>query len=147
VIGVDTNVFLNVLRIDDPPAQRKGSLDFFKFTQQMKIDIAISVITLTELFRKPFSHKSSEEKQKIDAFLHLLNVRPVTISSDAAIEAARLIEECSTHFADALIAASLDFSKVHIFVTRNKLDYKKTNLQVLTPEEFIQNVKLGAIII
>lgn len=138
MIGVDTNVILNVLRKDDPQLHKKGSLEFFRSVQRKKIDLAISVITLTELFRKPFRDNSAEEKQKVDSFLHLINAKTVVISNDSAIDAARLIEELGINFADALIAASLDFADIKTFVTRNIDDYKKTNLEVLTPEEFIK---------
>ena len=138
MIGVDTNVILNVLRKDDPLLHKKGSLEFFRSAQHKKIDLAISVITLTELFRKPFRDNSREEKQKVDSFLHLINAKTIIISNDSAIDAARLIEELGVKFADALIAASLDFADIKTFVTRNIDDYKKTNLEVLTPEEFIK---------
>ena len=58
------------------------------------------------------------------------------MKGDEEIEAARLIENCNIRFADAIIAASMYFSGIHIFVTRNKKDFKKTELEVLTPEEF-----------
>lgn len=138
MIGVDTNVILNVLRKEDPTLHKNGSLEFFRTAQRKKINLAISVITLTELFRKPFRDNSAEEKQKIDSFLHLIIAKTVTINNDSAIEAARLIEELGINFADALLAASLDFANIKIFVTRNTSDYKKTNLEVLTPEEFIK---------
>lgn len=138
MIGVDTNVILNVLRKDDPLLHKRGSLNFFRSVQREKIDLAISVITLTELFRKPFRDNSAEEKQKVDSFLHVINTKTVTINNDSAIDAARLIEELGINFADALIAASLDFANIKTFVTRNINDYKKTNLEVLTPEEFIK---------
>lgn len=138
MIGIDTNVILNILRKDDPLPHKKGSLEFFKSVQRKKIDLAISVITLTELFRKPFRDGSAEEKQKIDSFLHVIDAKTITISNDSAIDAARLIEEFGINFADALIAASLNFADIKTFVTRNVDDYKRTNLEVLTPEEFIK---------
>ncbi len=138
MIGIDTNIILNILRKDDPPKQKEGSLEFFRSVQSKKIDLAISVITLTELFRKPFKDNSSEEKQKVDAFLHLINVKNIEINGDSAIDAARLIEELKINFADALIASSLAFADVKTLVTRNIKDYEKTDLEVLTPEEFIK---------
>ncbi|MBS3148002.1 PIN domain-containing protein [Candidatus Woesearchaeota archaeon] len=138
MIGIDTNVILNVLRKEDPTLHKKGSLDFFRAVQRKKTELAISVITLTELFRKPFRDNSAEEKQKIDSFLHLINTKTIMISHDSAIDAARLIEELGMNFADALIAASLDFANIKTFVTRNTDDYKKTNLEILTPEDFMK---------
>lgn len=138
MIGVDTNIILNVLRKDDPLPHKTGSLEFFKIVQRKKIDLAISVITLTELFRKPFRDNSVEEKQKIDSFLHVIDTKTIPINNDSAIDAARLIEEFGINFADALIAASLAFADIKTLVTRNVDDYKRTNLEVLTPEEFIK---------
>lgn len=138
MIGVDTNVVLNVLRKDDPSLHKNGSLEFFRSVQNKKIDLAISVITLTELFRKPFRDNSTEEKQKVDSFLHVINAKTVAINNDSAIDAARLIEELGINFADALIAASLDFAGIKTFVTRNIGDYKKITLEVLTPEVFMK---------
>ena len=138
MIGVDTNILLNILRKDDPPIQKHGSLRFLKFIQQEQTTIALSAICITELFRKPFRDDSVEEKQKLDEFLHVINARIIDITNDAAIEAAKLIEQQHMKFADALIAASLIFAGVKIFITRNKEDYKKTNLEVLTPEDFIK---------
>src|SRR3989344_2873226 len=91
MIGVDTNVILNVLRKDDPLLHKKGSLEFFRSAQHKKIDLAISVITLTELFRKPFRDNSTEEKQKVDSFLHLINAKTIIISNDSAIDAESLL--------------------------------------------------------
>ncbi|MBI4141374.1 PIN domain-containing protein, partial [Candidatus Woesearchaeota archaeon] len=133
MIGVDTNIILNVLRKDDPPAHKKGSLEFFKQCQKNKTDIAISAITVTEVFRKPFKDKSAEQESSVDAFLHFLNAKTVSIEHDAAREAAKLIEEKNIRFADALIAASLFFAGIKTFVTRNKDDYKRTNMEILTP--------------
>lgn len=137
MIGVDTNIILNVLRKDDPALHKTGSFTFFKQVQQKNIDLAISAITITELFRKPFKNKSMEEKQKIDSFLHLINAKVIPIENDASVEAARLIEELNVDFADALIAASMLFAGIKMFVTRNIKDYNATALEVLTPENFV----------
>ena len=138
MIGVDTNIILNVLRKDDPPVNKNGSLEFFKHCQKNKTEIVISAITVTEVFRKPFRDKSAEQENNVDAFLHFLNVRTIPIEHDAAREAAKLIEEKNIGFADALIAASLFFAGIKTFVTRNKDDYKRTNMEILTPEEFMK---------
>ena len=139
IIGIDTNIILNILRADDPIEQLKGSLEFFKRITKRKVEVAISVITLTELFRKPFKKRSLEEKKKLDAFLHTLNARIINIDNGSAIEAARLIEEAGLKFADALIASSLLFSGVEIFITRNVKDFKATSLIVQTPEEYLNS--------
>lgn len=141
MIGVDTNIILNILRSDDPPAQREGSLKFFHFAQQKKLELTISVITLTELFRKPFRNKSIEEEQKVDSFLHTIDAKAIALDSNAAVEAARLIEEMGINFADALISASLSFAGIRTFVTRNVEDYTGTALEILTPEEFVMKYK------
>ncbi len=141
MIGVDTNIILNVLKKDEPPFQKEGSLKCLKHLQEEQISIALSVICLTELFRKPFRDASDEEKQKLDTFLHIINAKTITIANDAAINAARLIEEKHMKFADALIAASLLFAGVKTFITRNKEDYEKTSLEVVTPEEFLKKGK------
>ncbi|HLD33316.1 MAG TPA: PIN domain-containing protein, partial [Candidatus Nanoarchaeia archaeon] len=125
---------LNVLR--DEEKLTKGSLEFFELVESKNIEVVISVITLTELFRGAFKLQSAEKKKELDSFIHVLKARPIPVTSDPAIEAARLIENCNIRFADAIIAASMYFSGIHIFVTRNKKDFKNIELEVLTPEEF-----------
>ena len=139
LIGVDTNVILNVLRTDDPPSHKIGSLNFFQHVHENKVNLCVSAITITELFRKPFKDNSSKEQEIVDSFLHFIRARTISISHDSAVEAARIIEEHHLKFADALIAFSLLFAGVNTFVTRNTADYKRTSLTVLTPEEFIKN--------
>jgi len=138
MIGIDTNIILNVLRREDPTNHKNGSLKFFKLIQQKNLELAVSVITLTELFRKPFRDRSDEEKEKMDSFLHFIKAKPIPINSDPAIDAARLIEEKRVNFADALIASSLSFAGIKTFITRNIEDYKDTGLEVLTPEQFME---------
>lgn len=65
-------------------------------------------------------------------------MKTIPVTHDSAIDAARLIGEKHVAFADALIAASLSFAGIKTLVTRNKDDYKKTSLEVLTPEEFMK---------
>lgn len=141
MIGIDTNVILNILRKDDLFLHKKGSLEFFKYVLEKKIELTVSAITITELFRKPFKNKSSEEKECVDAFLHFIKAKIISIEYDSAAEAARLIEETNTNFADALIAASMLFGGVKIFVTRNVKDYVRTGLEIMTPEEFINKYR------
>lgn len=138
MIGIDTNIILNVLRKDDPPFHKKGSLEFFKHCQKNKISLAVSAITITEVFRKPFKDKSPEQENRVDAFLHFIDAKTISVEHDAAREAAKLIEQKNVSFADALIAQSLFFAGIKIFVTRNTDDYQSTNLEILTPEEFMK---------
>lgn len=137
MIGIDTNIFINIIKPDDPPTQKFGSLKFFKLLKDKEIKIAISAITITELFNKPFKHKSSEEIQKVDGLLHYLNVEVVPIDRDSAVEAAKLIGEYDVNFADALIVASLRFVGVKTLITRNLSDFKNCGLEVSTPEKFM----------
>ena len=138
MLGVDTNVFINIIKPDDPAKQKAGSASFFKFVKNKKIPIAISAITVAEIFSRPFKHKSKDEIQTVDEFLHYVDASIVSINRNAAVEAARLIGEFNMDFADALIAASLIFAGVKTFVTRNVADYKETDLEVLTPEDFMK---------
>ena len=138
MIGIDTNIILNVLRKDDPIIQKKHSLEFFKYIETKDIKLAVSIITLTELFRKPYTNKSSHEREIVDSFLHVIDAQPISIGSEAAIEAARLIGEHNIGFADALIAASVRFAGIKTFITRNISDYKHTGLEVLTPEQYLE---------
>jgi|SRR3989344_4232481 len=135
-VGVDTNIFLNVLR--EEGKLTKGSVEFFELVEGKKIDIVVSVITLTELFRGVFKLQSTEKREELDSFFHVLKAKPIPITSDPAIEAARLIENIHIRFADAIIAASMHFAGINIFVTRNKKDFRNTELEVVTPEEFIE---------
>jgi len=137
MIGVDTNVFINIIKPNDPPAQKSGAIKFFKFIKRKEIKLAISAITVTELFNKPFNHKSNEEIQKIDNMLHYLEAEVIPIERDSAVEAAKLIGELNVNFADALIAASLRFAGVKTLITRNLSDFKNCGLEVLTPEKFM----------
>lgn len=141
MIGIDTNVILNILRKDDPFLHKKGSLEFFKCVMEKRMELAVSAITVTELFRKPFKNKSIEEQECVDAFLHFIKAQTIPIEYDSAVESARLIEEISTNFADALIAASMLFGGIKIFVTRNVKDYVRTGLEIMTPEEFLNKYR------
>src|SRR3989344_5123899 len=121
MLGVDTNVFINIIKPDDPAKQKAGSASFFKFVKNKKIPIPISAITVAEIFSRPFKHKSKDEIQTVDEFLHYVDASIVSINRNAAVEAARLI-----------------FAGVKTFVTRNVADYKETDFEVLTPEDFMK---------
>ncbi len=141
MIGIDTNIILNVLKDGESKEHVSGSTQLFRFFIGQKITIVISAITVTELFRKPFREKSEFEKSKVDEFLHYIGVSIIPVQRDAAVEAARYMEELGMEMADALIAASLKFAGVKTFVTRNVLDYKNADLEILTPEQFLKKNK------
>lgn len=132
---IDTNVFLNVLKSDEPQKQIETSFKFFELIKKKKIDIFISPIVITELMRLPIRNKDIEEQHKVEMFLQTIGIKILKFGHKEGVEAAKLIEENKINFADALVAAPAKTHKIAVLVTRNKRDYKNSGLRVLLPEE------------
>ena len=138
MIAVDSNVILNVLRKNDPIEQQNESIRFFEHIQNSGTRIALSAISVTEVLRLPFRANSVEQQKTVHDFLRAISAVVIPIERNAAIAAASLIEEKKMQFADALIAASVLQAGIKIFVTRNTSDFKRSGLEICTPEEYMK---------
>lgn len=132
-VFVDTDVILDLLAKRDPHYQYSARL--FSMADQNEILLCVSSLSFSNLnyiLSKQFS--SDQARKKLLTFKALVSVLNV---SEKTVELALNSE--FQDFEDALQYFTALESKVTTLLTRNNKDYKKANISVLTPEQFIKS--------
>ena len=132
-VFVDTDVILDLLAKRDPHYQYSARL--FSMADQNEILLCVSSLSFSNLnyiLSKQFS--SDQARKKLLTFKALVSVLNV---SEKSVELALNSEFQDFEYALQYFTA-LE-SKVTTLLTRNIKDYKKANISVLTPEQFIKS--------
>jgi hypothetical protein len=131
---IDTDIIIDFLT-DRKPYSREAAIIFTLIDQKKLIGYASS-LTFSNLYyvlRKIEPHK--KVLAKLDSISRILTVLNV---GDQNIRDA--IESGFPDFEDSIqYFCSLDCKKVEVIITRNTKDYKKSNLPVMTPGDFLKS--------
>ncbi|MFQ5711424.1 MAG: type II toxin-antitoxin system VapC family toxin [Candidatus Geothermarchaeales archaeon] len=134
--GIDTNIFLNVLR--EERAFLASSRAFLTDVEFGRVIGIISTVNLTEILTGAY-RKGDDEVKKVylsiskmeSGGLRIVDVDRATADKGAQIRATHKLDT-----PDALIAATAILNDAEILVTRDKDAYVKlTEIDVKTPEE------------
>ena len=123
---IDTDILIDHFH------SNKAALSFMKDLSDMDEQLAISVVTVTELL----SGMRSGEKTHTEQLLSLFDVLPVdeTVGRQAAVYLRAFRRSHRIDFGDALIAATALLHGAELF-TRNVKHYPMTDITVTVPYE------------
>ncbi len=136
-IGVDTNIFLDVLIKREPFYEdSKAVLDLCESRKVQGFLPASSVTDLFYLVRREL-HSRELAYKALGSVLDIVKVLTVTNQNvlDAYIEKAPDFEDC-------LLAVCAKANKCDVIVTRNKNDFEDFGLRLLSPEELLNEFNL-----
>jgi len=132
---IDTNVILDIALNREP---------FFEYSSQIfdQIDDQIlegyiTASSVTDIYYIASKQKDKSQARKfLISLIQILDV--IGIDKDIVIQAL----ECDLpDFEDAIQVFSAKSNSIDLIITRNVADFSTSGMKVLTPQEFIQNLK------
>jgi predicted nucleic acid-binding protein len=132
---IDTDVIIDFL-IDRKPYSREAAV-IFTLIEQKKIKGYASSLTFSNMYyvlRKFESH--NKVKSKLDSLAHLVGILKVDeeIIKDALESEFPDFEDSIQYF------SALGSKKIDVIITRNTKDYKKSDIPVMTPSDYLKMV-------
>ena len=133
---VDTNIVLDVLLKQAP--FYNDSFVIFQLVDNKRISGVLAAVSLTNIFYllRKAKMNSDEVYQIMDKLVALFTVAPIVETTVASALALRWKD-----FEDAVQFITAKESKVEFIITRNKADYKTSEIPCMTPTEFIAYFK------
>lgn len=133
---IDTNIVIDLLAKREEYYQEAAEL--FSLADKKFVNLSISALTFANtnyILSKLTSAKEAREiLRKFKVLVEILNL------DDRVIELA-LSDEMFPDFEDGLQYYSAIESSIDVIVTRNKKDFKKSKLPVLTAKEFLAQIR------
>ncbi len=130
---IDTDVIIDFL-IDRKPHSREAAI-IFTLIEQKKIKGYASSLTFSNLYfvlRKIESHNKVKAKlESLSQIVGILKVEERTIK-DALASDFPDFEDGIQYF------SALDSKKIDVIITRNTKDYKKSDIPVMTPGDYLK---------
>ncbi|MBP5753207.1 MAG: PIN domain-containing protein [Treponema sp.] len=134
---IDTNVVLDVLLNRDGFVQ--DAVKILKLPEaSVQKYVSASAVTDIYYIARQETRDKSKAKELLKTLLQVIHVADV--SEDNILTA---LNSDWSDFEDSVqnaVAESHDYDAV---ITRNKKDYKKSNLKVLSPKEFLEEIERG----
>jgi len=132
---IDTDVIIDFLS-DRKPHSREAAI-IFTLIEQKKIKGYASSLTFSNLYyvlRKIESHNKVKSKlESLSQIVGILKVEERTIKEALASD--------SPDFEDSIqYFSALDSKKIDVIITRNTRDYKKSDIPVMTPGDYLKTV-------
>jgi predicted nucleic acid-binding protein len=130
---IDTDVIIDFL-IDRKPHSREAAVIFTLFDEK-KIKGYTSSLTFSNLYyilRKIQSHNKVKSKlESLSKFIGILKVEEQTIRE--------ALESDFPDFEDSIqYFSALDSKRIDVIITRNTKDYKKSDIPVMTPGDYLK---------
>jgi predicted nucleic acid-binding protein len=130
---IDTNVIIDFL-IDRKPHSREAAI-IFTLIEQKKIKGFASSLTFSNLYyvlRKIESHNNVKSKlESLSQIVGILKVEERTIKEALASDFPDF-EDSIQYF------SAIDSKKIDVIITRNTRDYKKSDIPVMTPGDYLK---------
>jgi predicted nucleic acid-binding protein len=130
---IDTDVIIDFL-IDRKPHSREAAI-IFTLIEQKKIKGYASSLTFSNLYyilRKIESHTKVKSKlESLSQIIGILKVEERTIKGALASDFPDF-EDSIQYF------SALESKKIDVIITRNTRDYKKSDLPVMTPGDYLK---------
>ena len=129
-VFLDTNVIIDVLADREPFSNAGAKL--FDLAENGKINLFISALSYSNIYyiiRKTCSHKEMLMTLKdLEALIETIDVTKQIISKSLHSDF-KDFEDAAQYY------TALSNKKITAIVTRNGVDFKKSDLAILTPEE------------
>ena len=130
-IFIDSDIILDVLSMREPFYKSAAAL--FSLVEKRKIEGFTSPIVFSNIhyvLRKRVSKQNTLESLKsLKNLIHILPVdkRTIELALDSSFE----------DFEDAIQYYCAEQNRVNYFITRNKIDYQKSEIIILNAQEFL----------
>lgn len=127
----DTNIILDIALKRVPHFELAAEL--FGMIDEMKITGHVTASTITDIYyisKKQKGHMSAIAF--ISSLIEILDV--VGVNRETIINA---LEMDLKDFEDSIQASAAQYYKLDCIITRNELDFEKSDLKVFTPEEYL----------
>jgi predicted nucleic acid-binding protein len=134
-ILLDTNIILDIALRREPHFTHSSSL--FSLIDEKLIAGYITATSLIDIYYIARKEKSRNEAKGF--IIDLIKILEVIGIDEAIIQDA--LNSDINDFEDAVQVFSANYNGVETIITRNKKDFRKSNLEILTPEELIQQIK------
>ena len=135
-ILLDTNIVLDLLLKREPFCNE--AKEIFMMIESNKIDgflCATSITTIYYLVSKSVNKTKADEI--IEKLLQLFNIADV--NKNILIKS---LKNNGKDFEDSVIYTSAEYFNVDVIITRDKKGFKKSNIKVLKPNDFLEEYKL-----
>src|SRR5690606_17030697 len=129
---IDTNIVIDLLSKREKFYEEAAEL--FSLADRKELVLAISSLTFANTNYILTKLKSAKEAK---AILRKFKVLVEVLSLDGKITELALSDNNFTDFKDGLQYYSAIENQIDIIITRNKKDFKKSNIPVLTAKEFL----------
>ena len=130
---IDTDVIIDFL-IDRKPHSREAAI-IFTLIEQKKFKGYASSLTFSNLYhilRKIESHNKAKSKlESLSQIVGILKVEERTIKEALASDFLDF-EDSIQYF------SALDSKKIDVIITRNIRDYKKSDIPIMTPGDYLK---------
>ncbi|HOE08162.1 MAG TPA: PIN domain-containing protein [Treponemataceae bacterium] len=135
ILFLDTNIILDILLARDPFALK--SMELLQEAEKMKCSVYISASSATDIFY--LLSKYLKDKQTVySIFGELLNIVTIADVTDSIVR--RSYNENWDDFEDAVQYNCAKSIHSEYIITRNKRDFTKSDIPVLSPEEYLDKV-------
>lgn len=132
-VFLDSDVVLDFLTKREPFVLE--SMHIFEFAARKELKIYVSSLSINNIHYIVSKLESAEKsKKQIRILLNLVEILPVAKST---IEKAFLSD--FSDFEDALQNFCAEEGGLNILITRNVRDYKRSQLSIFTPKEFLSD--------
>ncbi|MFT4203943.1 MAG: PIN domain-containing protein [Chitinophagaceae bacterium] len=131
-VFVDANIVIDLLEKREDFYQEAQEL--FTLADKNEVQLYVSALTIANAHYILFKHLKREAKKVLSKFKVLVEVLPMT---DKILE----LSLSSDHkdFEDAIQYYTAIENEMEIIITRNKKDFKESNIPILTAREFINH--------
>lgn len=130
---IDTDVIIDFLT-DRKPHSREAAI-ILTLIEQKKLKGYASSLTFSNLYyvlRKLESH--NKVKSKLESLSHIIKI--LKVDGQTIIDA---LASDFSDFEDSIqYFSALDSKRIDVIITRNTKDYKKSDIPVLTPGEYLK---------
>ena len=135
-VFIDTNILIDLL--GDRKPYSKFAIEIFKAAEQKKIELYVtanSLATTHYLLKKYIDEK--QFRQILEGLLEYLNIVPIDENTFR-----KGLKSRHKDFEDALqMVAASGIPGISCIVTRNLKDFKHSEVEVMSPDEFVKKLK------
>ena len=134
-ILLDTNVIIDIALEREPFV--KKSVELLRLINKQNIKAFVTATTVTDIYyitqKKTGHDKTIEFLKNLFEYIKIAGVDTVSILN--------ALNSDMKDFEDAVQTETAKQFDIHTIVTRNKKDFKSSNLKVFSPDEYINELK------
>ena len=134
-ILLDTNVIIDIALEREPFV--KNSVELLRLINKQNIKAFVTATTVTDIYY--ITQKKTGHDKTIDFLKNLFEY--IKIAGVDRVSILNALKSDMKDFEDAVQTETAKQSDIHTIVTRNKKDFENSNLEVFSPDEYINELK------